>query len=44
MRWGQHNSIERGNAVHVFEGNNFSQKKSSLFSQGGFLLTDGRSV
>ena len=27
MRWGRHNSIERGNAVHVFEGKNFRLKK-----------------
>jgi peptide chain release factor len=27
MCWGRHNSIERGNAVHVFEGKNFRLKK-----------------
>jgi peptide chain release factor len=27
MRWGRHNSIVRGNAVHIFEGKNFRLKK-----------------
>ncbi|MFH0785291.1 MAG: peptide chain release factor H [Pseudomonadota bacterium] len=28
-KWSQHNMVERGNAVHIFEGRNFKLKKSS---------------